>query len=814
MAIVNGLDWLAGPGVNDLAAVHFEFNSPVGFETGLMLLLAAALGAGWYSWTRLSPLRRRPRWALSILRACVVLLALFLALDPCVTGSRIQPSDQYVLLLFDDSQSMRVEGAGGVSRGGRLLAIETTVYKELTEALRKKYQVVQYRFGEQIERLERLGDLSFSQSRSDITGAVRQALREWNGYPVTAVILFSDGIQQPALPEADLLSGLSATPPVFTVGLDDEGPWRDIRITRLSVRRTHFDRSPVVVNVDIEATGLAGEEAVIEVIESGKTVQSQRLAITGPEQLSQVRLEFIPAKPEWLEYEARVRLASTGPVDSPAAVKDIRAPGKDRLTQNNSRRFLADNTPKKYRILYVSARPNWEHKFIREALREDEQLQLTSLIMISAAERKFVYRGSKTTLTNPLYEGFGTDAEQFGRYDEPIYLRLGASESELKKGYPSDEEELFPFHLIIWGDVGLHFFQAKPLELTRAFVDRRGGSLLVLAGRDSMLEERPGGHPIASLLPVIPTTPDPLFQELSATHPFQAVPAREGELSGAWALDPDPETNQKIWGDLPLLYNLVPFALVRPGAAVYARSRSETPELDNQPLFVIQRFGHGRCAVLAMGETWPWQMHTGEDHPAFARLWRQVIRHLVIETPQPVAWREKRDAYLVSEPVRFDLVIRDPRFNEREGLRTTAEVTTPSGRKIPLGVEESIQEAGLYACEFQPQETGLHRLSVQAADEQGEAVGSLDEAFLVAPDESEFQNPRYDPVFLQEIASRTGGEFISIGQTASLASRIPWTPDPRAETARLHLWHNPLFFFLLAAMLSVEWYARRKRGCP
>jgi len=814
VAIVNGLDWLAGPGVNDLAAVHFDFNSPVGWRTGLFLLLATGLAAGWYSWTRLSPLRRRPRYALSLLRAGVVFTALFLALDPCVTGSRIQPSDQYVLLLFDDSQSMQVEGAGGVSRGGRLLAIENTAYKELTEALRKKYQVVQYRFGERIERLERLGDLRFAQTRSDLAGAVRQALREWNGYPVTAVVLFSDGIQQTSTPDTNALSGLPTTPPVFTVGLDDEAPWRDIRMTRLAARRTHFDRSPVVVNVDIEADGLAGEEAVVEVIESGQVIQSQRIAVAGPEQVSQVRLEFVPVKPGWLEYEARVRPSSTGPLDSPAAVKDIRVPGKDRLTQNNTRRFLIDNTPKKFRILYASARPNWEHKFIRGALQEDEQLQLTSLIEISAAERKFVYRGDKSTLTNPLFEGFGTDAEQFGRYDEPIYLRLGAAESELRKGYPTEEEELFPYHLIIWGDVGPEFFQTKQLELTRAFVDKRGGSLLVLAGRDSMLEEQPGGNPIESLLPVIPATPDPVFQELSATHPFQAIPAREGELSGAWALDPDPAANQKIWADLPPLYNLVSFALVRPGAAVFARSRSDTPELNNQPLFIAQRFGQGRCAVLATGETWPWRMRMEENHPAFARLWRQVIRGLVNDVPRPVAWRGKADAYRISGQVHFDLLIRDKRFNEREGLRTTAEVTTPSGRKIPLGVEESIQEAGLYACEFQPQETGPHRLAVQASDTQGEAVGALEEGFLVEADESEFQNPRYNPAFLKEIASRTGGGFVSLDQTASLASRIPWTPDPRAETARLHLWHNPLFFFLLAAMLSVEWYARRKRGCP
>ena len=115
-------------------------------------------------------------------------------------------------------------------------------------------------------------------------------------------------------------------------------------MTRLAARRTHFDRSPVVVNVDIEADGLAGEEAVVEVIESGQVIQSQRIAVAGPEQVSQVRLEFVPAKPGWLEYEARVRMSFTGPLDSPAAV-DIRA-GKRPVDAKQRARFLIDNTPR------------------------------------------------------------------------------------------------------------------------------------------------------------------------------------------------------------------------------------------------------------------------------------------------------------------------------------------------------------------------------------------------------------------------------------------------------------------------------------
>ena len=56
----------------------------------------------------------------------------------------------------------------------------------------------------------------------------------------------------------------------------------------------------------------------------------------------------------------------------------------DHIAQNNTRAFAIDNRPKQYRILYVCGRPNWQNKFFRMALEEDDkQLKLTSLIAIS-----------------------------------------------------------------------------------------------------------------------------------------------------------------------------------------------------------------------------------------------------------------------------------------------------------------------------------------------------------------------------------------------------------------------------------------------
>ena len=75
-------------------------------------------------------------------------------------------------------------------------------------------------------------------------------------------------------------------------------------------------------------------------------------------------------------------------------------------------------------------------------------MHLASLIRISKAETKFVYRGKRSNLNNPLFEGFTKDADEQPRYDESVFLRVGMREDELRAGYPSKAEELFEYDLV------------------------------------------------------------------------------------------------------------------------------------------------------------------------------------------------------------------------------------------------------------------------------------------------------------------------------------------------------------------------------
>jgi len=807
-------EWFVPHAVRELVALRFEFNVPLGLTLSLVLLAAAGLVT--YRLYRPGPERipHVTRLLLVALRTAAFLLVLLMLLDPCIVGSLVKPGERFVILLFDDSKSMQIAGQDGLSRSEQLLEMYQSDGFSFEKQLAEKFQVVRYRLGNSVERINDIRELTFSQPETDLIGGVEDAVKDVDSTMVSGVLLFSDGVQQPMRPNTDLDRIAVLSVPVFTVGADTTSRWRDLELGNLSVKRTTFDRSPVAVAARVSAEGLAGETAVVEVLDRNRVVKSETVSISGDSEQLDVRMEFVPQTKGRIEYQARVRMAQTGPTGRLTAVKDISVPEKDRVVYNNSRRFLVDNRDKTYRILYLCGRPAWENKFFRRAMEEDPQLKLTSLVRVSGAERKFEFRRRRTALVNPLFDGFTEYTSDQPRYDEAVFLRLGVAQSELVKGYPELADELFPFHLVIWGDIEHDFFSMNQLELTRDFVQKRGGTLLLLGGRRSFAEGGYSGTFIDHMLPVVLRAASGESRRATSDQPFTVDPTVDGLFTGIWSLASTAGEDREMWANMQELYGLNAFPLTRAGASVMARVKTANAEFDGQPLFAVQRYGEGKCAVLATGETWQWQMKEDENDRRHGQLWRQIVRNLVSSVPEPTVLVDKKQRYTAGSQCAVTALLRDPRFDQREGLHASMNITTPSGGSVTLPVDESIHETGVYAGEFVPEETGMHVLRFEALNDKQEVVGRLEESLLVEPDRREYESAQYNPTFLRDIARRSGGELFSLEQLADVVERIPWRGGSAADEVRVHLWHFPPLFFALAAMLAVEWLLRRRKGHP
>jgi uncharacterized membrane protein len=785
-------DWFLQLTAGDRAASYqeawfaFDVAGPLAF--GVLIVVFCASLAFWQWRLR----GNSKRWTLVILRALALTLALFLLLGPTLVARRLEPGTHFVPILFDDSRSMTVPDGDGKTRGARL--VDAYDASSFERTLKQTHQVAQFRFGGRTERANDIRDLTFDQGRSDIVGAVDGVYKQMSGATVSAVVVFSDGVQQSAAPAR--LADLPRDVPVFVVGVGIEDRWRDLVLADVSV--SHVQSDEVAVTAHVVTHGLADEDVVIETLNGTRVVASSSLSIVRCEEENYMRLSFGPQGDGWRAYRVRVRLADTTNVWV-----------KDRIAANNARDFLVDNREQTFRILHFSGRPNWESKFLRRSLQGAPQLALSSLIRISGPERKFVFRGRDATMANPLFEGFDDQALNAPRYDEAVFIRIGVAESELAVGYPLEASELFRYHLVIWGDVERDFFSLEHLELTREFVTKRGGSFLMLGGPQAFAE---GGWAHSVIEPMLPVVLGSAGNHDDVA--FRAKPTIEGLLSGVWSLDEDAAVNVERWANLSALYGVNAFVSVRAGATVMAEIEAESEAVDGQPLFAWQRYGEGLSAVLATGETWPWQMMEDVEDTTHERFWRQLARLLVSRVSEPVTMVDGGEDAVVEEVRQLKFMVRDSLFELREGLAVGVQVTGADGGIENLPVSESIAEVGVYTATFQAKEAGLHRVTLTARDADGVEVGRLDAAVLAQADDREFLSPRYNPGFLKRLAAHTGGQFVTLDDLDQLAEKIPWTDSAHARLDRFPLWHRPPFYVVIVLLLCFEWYLRRTQGEP
>ncbi len=154
-------------------------------------------------------------------------------------------------------------------------------------------------------------------------------------------------------------------------------------------------------------------------------------------------------------------------------------------------------------MLYVSGRPNWEFKFLRRAIDEDKEVELIGLLRIARRQPKFDFRSARAQSTSPLFDGFDhPDPDTAERQDQPVLIRLGTNEVELRDGFPKAADELYKYHAVIIDDLEVSFFTPDQQALLRNFVSQRGGGLLMLGGPDSFAEGKYDKTPVGELLPV------------------------------------------------------------------------------------------------------------------------------------------------------------------------------------------------------------------------------------------------------------------------------------------------------------------------
>ena len=271
-------------------------------------------------------------------------------------------------------------------------------------------------------------------------------------------------------------------------------------------------------------------------------------------------------------------------------------------------------------------------------------------------------------------------------------------------------------------------------------------------------------------------------------------------------------SNRAIWNEMPVLTSINYFGEVKPGAQVLAKKMKDDLG-DEEPLFVVQRYGKGRSAVLGTSSTWRWKLLVDAQNNRHERFWRQMARWLVasaldkvnIEIQDNVVELEKK------VPVRVNIYNND--FAAIDHAKVQGILTDPLGQTREVILYPELSQEGEFTGNFIPKYQGVYRFHVNAQNE-GKFIGSNEQSILVRPSKREFYDATLKRKFLQDLASQSGGLYYNPSQAADIPLNLKTRKTDSTVMRTEYIWDMPFIFLIVLVLLSIEWIYRRRKGLP
>ncbi|MFP6648436.1 MAG: glutamine amidotransferase [Pirellulaceae bacterium] len=759
----------------------------------VILLGGAALVVIFYS-LRHIPRNQPIRIITTTLKTVAVALLLLCLLEPLSSGLRPRPGANLFLVLADNSQSMLVSDHRQQQNRAEQLAPLLSPDAGWQVRLNQDFDVRYYQFDSRLEAVENLLGMDHQGLHSNMHQALRAAATRFGGRPLAGIILLTDGNTTDSLSPGQSLEDL---PPVYPIVVGNDVAPADIRLALKAVQQTNFELAPITVTAEIAGDRYQGRQVSVELVnEQDEVIETQILTLKGDGESQEVRFQWNPEESGICFYRLQV-----------AAAED----NLDEATlENNQQSFLVDRGGGPYRILYVSGRPNWEYKYLRRAIHDDEEVELVGLIRIAKREPKFDFRSRAGESTNPLFRGFENDDENAEQYDQPVLVRFGTRDAEeLRDGFPSSADELYQYDALVFDDVEAEMFTQDQLSLVREFVSHRGGGFLMLGGQESFASGNYDRSPLEELLPVyIDST-----NKRGISSRFRMQLTREGWLEPWVRVKPSElEENQRI-EEMPAFRTVNLVKRDKPGATVLVEVEDADGEL--LPALVAREFGHGRTAAMLIGDFWRWGLAREDPkNEDMSKSWRQMLRWLVADVPHRVDIKVRTEQEKGANIQTIAVTVRDEEFQPLDNAVVQLAITPPDGSEVLLAAQASNQLAGTYQVDYVARQVGAYRVEARVTGPDGHVLEAGVAGWTSQPAAAEFQQLVPNRQLLESLAEKTGGKVIQENKLENFARQLQQQDFEITEPWIFPLWHQTWIFLLAIGLLCTEWGLRRWRGLP
>lgn len=718
------------------------------------------------------------RWGL------VVLLLLMLFELEVMVDRRALP---YLVVLLDDSASMTVGDqyadaanetaakaltrSAGLTETRRLdlqkallLDRDATLLNRLVRDHRLRvYQVAQStrRLGEcdtlaeLPALLQKIRDLSATGAESRLGAAVRDILTELAGAPPAAILYFTDGVNTDGEPLSEVATHAAQKGvPLYTIGLGDSRPARDVELHDLLVDDVVFVNDVVNFDLKVTARGVQTGSATLRLRlkEQDATLASQDVELARAASPLSVRLQYRPTRSGDLTF-----VVELAPIE------------REFKTENNRVERQISVREEKLRVLYVESYPRFEFRFVKHLLERDPTVQLQTLLLEADAQHT---EQDKTALSH----------------------------------FPTSKDDLRRYDTILFGDVNPLYLNEAQMRNLADFVLEKGGGLVLIAGSRYM----PAAFRDTPLDPVIPIAISAGVPGAPTREPFQLNFTIEGRSNPIFQFGTTELESEQAWRSLPGQYWFFEAPERKPAAVPLAVHPTRSGSQGPLPLVLMQYSGAGKVIMLLFDSTWRWRDRVTDSY--FAQFWIQTIRYLsrsrLIGQSRQAELNTDRREYLRGQAVDLRLRVFDESLVPSADEPVTVSVQREDGHEERITLRQTRSGDPTFEGRISSPGEGQYRVSLVSPPVQG---ASPNASFRVTAPPSEFRRVEMDMVALKQLAAKTNGKFYTIREAGDLARDIPpGRKIPLDTDPPISLWNTWPMLTLFLVILVVEWLLRKR----
>jgi uncharacterized membrane protein len=760
-----------------------------------LVILPATIAFSWWCYGGLKRLDRKTRITLAALRGLAIAICLVVLFQPAWETKRYTQRRTQIHVLVDDSASMgrrdtypddqtraqRLEDAANVSdlaTRTRAQLVSDVLGKPggLVEKLGEEYDVRLFRFVRKPTPIRDFGELRARGPRTPIGDALDLHLGSAGAADVDAVLLVSDGRSNSGLPPEEVAAKYrSADLPIFTIGVGDPNPPRNVRLIGPPGPAEALREEEVAFDVTLDPESLAGETVTVSLEGSRDGEPFTRLdvkdAVLGDDHVP-VKVRLFHAFELAGDWTLRFKVAEL--------------PEETSHEDNTVTRFLRVDD-EKIRVLFLDDLPRWEYRYVKNAL-----LRVDKSIVAQ------VY----------LFDASGTFIQEHSDGLPPL------------RDLPRTREELFQYHVILIGDVPPERIGATEdevdrwLELLVDFVEFGGG--LGVSFGDRAMPERYRGTALEDLLPVVLEDPA-VVREARNNRDETFVPQLENAEypQDIVQLRRDPDLNEQLWeeGFAPLTV-FYPVRQARPGAQVLLRHPTAENRFGKRVLAATTYYPRGNTFFLATDETWRWRFPYGEKW--HDRFWRNVVRFLASgrlrRRDDRIDLRIDKASIETGEQVLVTLQVEDEEFEPSRAEEYPVFLRGLDGEVERRLLRTVPGELGSYRGRFALEEPGVYSFLVFANDNPADRMLAREDVFVEIPDR-ELAESSQDRAALEAIAAASkNGRYVFLADADELrdelAGRRPFEQEIDSQTDEA--WDSIWSLLAVLVVLGAEWTLRKR----